>query len=310
MEKSKINRERVLFTGGSGLLAINWAMAISSRFNVALGIHRNSVVIAGCEHYQIDLESVEKFVSALKIIKPNIVVHTVGLTSVERCEAEPELAFHVNVAIAEVVAKACFQQRIKLVHISSDHIFIGNETFLTESQPLAPVNIYGETKAEAEKLVLTNHPEALVIRTNFFGWGTSYRKSFSDFIIEGLRTGKQLVLFDDVYYTPILIETLATAAHDIVEREIGGVLNIVGDERISKYEFGIKLAYKFGLDCNLIKRGKIGEVFDLVRRPKDMSLSNQKVCKILGRRLGDVDENLNKLLIQEETGVNQEILNL
>ena len=41
-----------------------------------------------------------------------------------------------------------------------------------------------------------------------------------------------------------------------------------------------------------------------------MSLSNQKVCKILGRRLGDVDENLNKLLIQEETGVNQEILNL
>ena len=49
---------------------------------------------------------------------------------------------------------------------------------------------------------------ALIIRTNFFGWGTSYRQSFSDFVIDNLRKGNNITLFNDVFYTPILIETL------------------------------------------------------------------------------------------------------
>ncbi len=300
-------QKQVLFTGGSGLLALNWAMAIRDRFTVVLGLHRKNIAIGCFEHHQLDIESVERFVRILEEIKPDIVIHTAGLTSVERCEAEPELAFHVNAKIAEIVARACSRLGVPLVHISTDHLFAGDVPLLSEVHPIEPVNIYGKTKAEAEDMVLMAYPDALVIRTNFFGWGTSYRKSFSDVIIEGLRAGKQLTLFDDVFYTPILVETLALVAHDLIDQQVRGIINIVGDERISKYEFGMKLADQFGLDCNLIKHGLIGDVSGLVQRPKDMSLSNQKVCKILGRKLGSVNEYVARLLQQEESGVFQEI---
>ena len=305
-----MNSNRVLFTGGSGLLALNWGIAIRDRFKVILGLHRKSIALGTFELNQIDIESVESLISNLKAIQPDIVIHTAGLTSVERCEKNPEFAFHVNAKIAEVVAMACSHQGVPLVHISTDHIFNGDEALLPEAQTIQPLNIYGETKALAEKLVLTAYPEALVIRTNFFGWGTSYRKSFSDIIIEGLSTGKQLILFDDVYYTPILVEDLAIAVHDLIDLQVRGVINVVGDERISKYEFGMKLAKKFGLDCNFIKRGLIADAVGLVRRPNDMSLSNQKACEILGRKLGGINEYLSKLLLQEKSGVFQEIRNL
>ncbi len=292
------NINRILFTGGAGLLSLNWAMTIRERYAVVLGLHNKSVALRGCQHHQIDLESVQQLINILEQIKPNVVIHTVGLTSIERCEADPDLAFHVNTVIAEVVAKASFYLGLPLVHISTDHIFNGEEPLSTEIKSTSPVNVYGKTKAEAEGLVLMAHPEALVIRTNFFGWGTSYRKSFSDFIIGALRAGEQIVLFDDVYYTPILVESLAITVHDLIDKAVHGVINVVGDERISKYEFGIKLARQFGLDCEFIKRGLIGDVSGLVQRPNDMSLSNKKACDILGRKLGSVDEYLSGLLRQ------------
>jgi dTDP-4-dehydrorhamnose reductase len=310
LEKYEKNPKRVLFTGGSGLLALNWAMAIRDKFSVALGLHQKIISLRGFEHYQIDIKSFERLASSLEKIKPDIVIHAAGLTSVEQCEADLDLAFHVNVEIAEVVAKACFEKGVQLVHISTDHIFSGSESLLSEDHTVEPINNYGKTKAEAEALVLAANPETLVIRTNFFGWGTSYRKSFSDIIIEGLRAEKQLILFDDVFYTPILIEKLALAVHDLIDRHEYGIFNVVGDERVSKYEFGMKLAEQFRLDCNLIKRGMIGEVSCLVQRPNDMSLSNHKVCNLIGRKLGNVNEYVSKLLQQEESEIFQELRKL
>ncbi len=310
LAKYETKPKRVLFTGGSGLLALNWAMAIKDNYTVALGLHQKNITLCGFEHYQIDIKSVERLAKSLEEIKPDIVIHAAGLTNVEQCEKDPNLAFHVNAEISEVVAKVCFQKGLQLVHISTDHIFSGKESLVSESQPLNPINKYGETKAEAEALVLKAYPEALVVRTNFFGWGTSYRKSFSDIIIEGLRAKKQLVLFEDVFYTPILVENLAFAVHDLIDQQVHGIINIVGDERISKYQFGIKIAEKFGLDCKLINRGLIGEISGLVQRPKDMSLTNQKACKLIGRKLGNVNEYLTKLMKQEKSEVFQEIIRL
>ena len=181
---------------------------------------------------------------------------------------------------------------------------------LAESSPVTPVNVYGRTKAEAELQVLEAHPLALVLRTNFYGWGTSYRRSFSDVIIETLRSGKDLNLFTDVFYTPTLVDKVAIAAHDLIDTKATGIVNIVGDERISKYEFGIRIAEEFGLDASLIKPGLLVDQVALVQRPLDMSLSNQKACKLLGRQLGSVAEHLARLHQQEQSGLAREIQSL
>lgn len=301
---------RILITGGSGLLALNWALAVRDRFSVTLGLHERNVSLAGTQARKIDLESVDDLVRVFEKAQPQIVIHTAGLTSVEKCETEPDLAQHINVDLASNVAEASAKLGLPLVHISTDHLFSGETSLVAETCPVAPINVYGRTKGEAEARVLEAHPLALVIRTNFYGWGTSYRHSFSDVVVEALRAGKELALFQDVFYTPILAETAARAVHDLIDIKASGIFNVVGDERISKYEFGLKLAQEFNLDASLIKPGCIRDQASLVQRPHDMSLPNQKTHKLLGRKLGGVGEHIARLHQQEQSGLVQELQKL
>jgi len=179
-----------------------------------------------------------------------------------------------------------------------------------ESLPVSAMNIYGTTKALAEKLVNQNCPEALIIRTNFYCWGSSYRNSFSDVIIKSLRQEKELNLFDDVFYTPIVAEKLIISVHKLIEIRERGVFNVVGDDRISKYDFGLAVAKQFGLDPKLIKRSKIKEKQELVQRPQDMSLSNNKVTLTTGLKIGGTEEHMKILFQQERSGYVNEIKSL
>lgn len=300
----------VFITGGSGLLALNWALAIRQSRPVTLALHTRDVAIAGIDKRRCNLESVESLVEDLDTLKPEIVIHTAGLTNVDECEAKPDLARKVNVSLAGNIALACARLELPLVHISTDHLFSGDVPLVDEEQPTAPRNVYGKTKAEAEYRVLDACPHALVIRTNFYGWGTSYRCSFSDFIIGALRSGRPVTLFQDVFYTPILIEVLCHAVHELITLNASGIYNVVGDERISKYAFGLKIARKFNLDATLIRPGLLDEQAMLVQRPHDMSLSNQKICKLLHRSLGNADEHIVKLHEQEEKGLADEMRKL
>lgn len=303
-------KRSVLITGGSGLLALNWALAIRDRYSVTLGVHKRNVLLAGVETRRINLESVDHLVPVLEAVQPHVVIHTAGLANVERCEGTPSLAHHVNVILACNVAQACSKLGLPMVHISTDHLFSGEVSLVGESHTVAPRNVYGRTKAEAEIRVLETHARALVIRTNFYGWGPSYRSSFSDVVIEALRSGKELTLFQDVFYTPILIETATQAVHDLIDLKASGIFHVVGDERISKYEFGLKTAAGFNLLPNNIKPGFLADRVALVQRPHDMSLSNQKTCNLLGRKLGGVDEHIARLRQQEQIGHAQEIQGL
>lgn len=300
----------VLITGGSSLLALNWALAIREQYMVTLGLHERAVSLVGVGTRQIDLESVDRLARVFEMVQPQIVVHTAGLTSVEKCEANPDLAQHINVELAANVARACARLGLPLIHVSSDHLFSGDASLVDETYPTAPRNVYGRTKKEAEARVLEAHPQALVIRTNFYGWGPSYRHSFSDVIIGALRSDKELTLFQDVYYTPILIEAAAQAAHDLINLKASGIFHVVGDERISKYKFGLKIAAEFNLDSNRISSGFLADQTMLVQRPHDMSLSNQKTRYLLGRKLGSVDEHIARLHQQEQSEPVQGIRNL
>jgi dTDP-4-dehydrorhamnose reductase len=303
-------KKRVLFTGGSGLLALNWAAKIRDHSSVILGVHKRTVSFAGTETCQLHLESVDQLVRTFEVIAPDLVVHTAGLTNVAECENKPDLAQQVNVELAINVARACAKLGLSLVHISTDHLFSGEKNLVDEAHPVTPKNIYGRTKAEAEAGVLEAHDGSLVIRTNFYGWGPSYRKSFSDVIIESLRVNKELTLYQDVFYTPILIEPAVQAIHDLVDLGASGIYHIVGDDRVSKYEFGCRIAEVFDLGSNIITPGFMADQVSAVPRPFDMSLSNQKARVLLGRNLGGIAEHLTRLRQQEHNGVAREMQKL
>lgn len=289
----------ILLTGGSGLLAVNWFYSKNNEYSVYLGLNERKIHPDDCQVICLNFFSEESLMKQIETVGPSVVIHTAGLTSVEKCENNPELAFHINVELSCMVANVTKRLGVRLVHISTDHLFEGNASMLSEDEPRQAINIYGITKALAESKIEEINPEALIIRTNFYAWGTSYRKSFSDYIIESLRNKELLSLFDDVYYTPILAENLINTVHELLERNEKGIFNIVSDDRISKYDFGILIAEEFGLDKTKIERCSIYNKLNLVRRPHDMSLSNQKVKKLLGKNLGTVKQHISQLHQEE-----------
>lgn len=298
----------ILITGGSGLLAVNWFYYKSNDFKVYLGLNERQIHPYGSEVIFLDFSSANSFVKQLEVINPSVVVHTAGITNVEICERKPELAFNVNVELSCIVARATEHLNIPLVHISTDHLFKGNDSMLAENQPYCAVNEYGRTKALAEMHVCDINPEALIIRTNFYGWGTSYRRSFSDQIIDTLRKKQSISLFNDVYYTPILIKYLVKTVHELLDKKAHGIFHVVSDDRVSKYEFGVLIAEKFGLDKSLINKSTLRSNTNLVGRPTDMSLSNEKVRNLLGRGgLGTVKQHIADLYLQEGSETTKEI---
>jgi dTDP-4-dehydrorhamnose reductase len=300
-------KENILITGGSGLLALNRATTMREKFNITIGLHHRNVNLKGTKSILLDLDSKEDLTKAFEALQPQLVIHAAGLTSVEACEANPKLAKYINVDLTQNLAIVCANLNVPMVYISTDHLFSGNESLNDEDFPVFPINVYAKTKAEAEAYVQNTFPEALIIRTNFYAWGTSYRHSFSDMVINNLRAGKKISLFKDIYYTPMLVEPLANAVHELVQKKAKGIFNVVGDNRISKYDFGLKLAQEFNLDNNLIDEGKIIDRPSLVNRPHDMSLSNKKVTNYLGKKMGGLDAHISKLIAQEASGLSQEL---
>ena len=298
-------KKKVLITGGSGLLAVNWALSIRDEYEVTLLLHQRKIYLKGVKTDIANISSLDECKAVLDRHKPDVVIHTAGLTSVEKCEENPNLAQEVNVDLAKNIAIACDKQNVKLVHISTDHLFSGEGSFVTEESNATPINNYAKTKLEGERQVQKNCKDALIIRTNFFCWGTKYRQSFSDFIISKLRNNESIDLFSDVFFTTILAEELAQKVHQLIDAKASGVFNVVGSECMSKYEFGVKLANCFGLDANLINEISINDKPNLVKRPKDMSLSNKKICKTLNCKMPSIDEQLQTLKQQEsDSGIN------
>jgi dTDP-4-dehydrorhamnose reductase len=299
--------KRILITGGSGMLGVNCALQLRHCRQVVLALHTRKLSIQGVHSLPLALDTAESAMAAISAVNPNYVIHTAALSSVDRCEADPLLALHVNVELAANVAAACAKLNIGLVHVSTDHLFDGGKPLADEETPLSPMNRYGQSKAEAEQEVLAAHPESLLIRTNFYGFGPPWRPSFSDVILDGLRAGRELGLFTDVYYSPLLLQDLIHVMLELMEGGYRGIFNVVGDQRLSKYEFGLLLAATFGLDPSPIKPVQIASMPHFVQRPKDMSLSNAKLVRTLGRAVGDVHSQLLRMRQLKISGFKAEL---
>lgn len=298
---------RLLITGGSGLLALNWACAMRDSWRVVLGIHRHPVRLAGVETCPLDLDDARRLVRQFAEVAPDLVVHAAALTSVDECEADTVQARHVNAGLARNVAEAASARDVRLVHVSTDHLFAGDRSNYREDDSPVPLNEYARSKLLGEEWVRQTYPQALILRTNFYGWGHASRQSFSDWILQSLRAGREITLFDDVFFTPLLADALATAAHRLIEQSADGLFHLAGDERVSKYEFGLRLARAFELPQALIRRGSVTEASLQASRPRDMSLDSGRARALLGAGTGSLEAHFQALQRQEQAGRREEL---
>ncbi len=289
-----------LIIGASGLLGHSLCRHLRDNNKRVVGLrHNHSVDVNGVEDIQIDLVNApEKLETEIERVNPDVVVHAAGLTNVDLCESSEAVATILHADIASIAARASRQCSAKMVYISTDHLWDGSKPLVSENQEPHPLNAYARTKLDGERRTLDANPDSLVVRTNFYGPGRPWRPSFSDWIIGELSEGNQITAFVDSFYTPICLSRLCATIVELVERNANGVYSVVGAERLSKYDFAIRLACAMGLNETLINKGYLAKASLKAPRPLDMSLSSEKISAFLGRAMPNLDECFEDLKTQ------------
>ena len=226
----------------------------------------------------------------------DIVLNCIGLTNIEDCENNPDLAYRINSHLPGIIANACNFTNTKLIHISTDHLFNNENILYSENDKVRLVNIYAKSKYKGELEVLSNCQSSIICRTNFFGYGPPHKNSFSEMIEESVKNNQKIELFDDVFFTPVSGKNLAFYAHALLDNNFSGIFNISSNEKISKYEFGKLLCKMLNINSCSIVAGSIDNRSDLVSRPKSMSLSNKKLTKAINNNNLVIENQIKSML--------------
>ncbi len=184
--------------------------------------------------------------------RPWAVINAAGYVRVDDAETDVERCFRENAVGPEVLATACARRNIALVVFSSDLVFSGDTSQpYIETDPLAPLNTYGRSKAVAEAKVLAAHPAPLVVRSSaFFGpWDTH---NFVTTTLKSLASGRELRVADDIVVTPTYVPDLVNATLDLLIDGATGIWHLTNGCAMTWAELAIKAADAVRGDASLI----------------------------------------------------------
>jgi len=181
------------------------------------------------------------------------VVNAAGYVRVDEAESDRERCFRENTDGPSILARTCAGRAIRLLTFSSDLVFDGSssEPYDEGSQP-SPLNVYGKSKAAAERAVLAVAPAALVVRTSaFFGPWDEY--NFVTRAVRALQAEKIWVAADDVVVSPTYVPDLVDACLDLLIDGEHGIWHLVNEGEVTWAELARRAAARLGLDVSLVR---------------------------------------------------------
>lgn len=293
---------RVLVTGASGLLGINVALEAAKNYEVVGATFRQPLHDPGFATVEMDLLEGDAPAHLLEETAPDWVIHCAALANLDTCEHQPELAHHLNTILPGCLAAETAKRNMRFVHISTDAVFNGVKGYYREEDAPAPLSVYGRTKRLAELAVKSANPQTLIVRPNLFGWSVSGDRSLAEFFYKNLSAGISVRGFTDRLFCPLLANDLAAIILTMLEKKLRGIFHVSSSDHLSKYDFGVAIAKRFGLDASLIEPATADSSSAPASRSPDLTLNTAKVAKVLGGKTPSVAAGIDRLFELERSG--------
>ncbi|MBD2664697.1 dTDP-4-dehydrorhamnose reductase [Richelia sinica FACHB-800] len=287
--------QKLLITGASGFLGWHICQLAQSNWDVYGTYYSHPLDIPGVKMVKVDLTNYQDTKNLIQAIHPSSIIHAAAQSQPNYCQLNPQLSRSINVTATCHLADICADQSIPFAFTSTDLVFDGLNPPYRHTDPVSPVNIYGEQKVEAEQEILARYPQATICRMPLmFGNNTPIAHSFIQPFIHTLKAGQVLNLFSDEIRTPV---NGITAAQGILLAlaKVQGIIHLGGRERISRYEFGKLLVEIFQLPGEQLKSCLQQDVKMAAPRPKDVSLDSSPAFE-LGYQPLSLREQLKSLL--------------
>ncbi len=286
-----------LVTGSRGQLGTELAKILKKR--------NHSFELIDIE--EADIIDEQKVRLIIEKINPRIIIHTAAYTDVGGCETNKQEAENVNNIGAKNVAIATKSIGARMIHISTDYVFDGNEGDYEEYHTTNPINEYGKSKELGEKAVMLVNEKNCVVRTAFlFGIAKSRIKKTNcveNFIKASEREGL-IRAVKDQYFNATYAKELAEKIIDIAERieEFSGIYNLTNKGVINWYEFAKEVMKEAKIDKEVIpitmeEAKKLG--IYKVNTPKNTTLKNVR-AKSKGIELSDWKTGLREYINEKK----------
>jgi dTDP-4-dehydrorhamnose reductase len=277
----------ILITGATGLLGstmVPWLRAHGKQ--VVTHARRTSA------DYSADLSDRNETFAMLEKVKPSVIINLVGLTSVERCQEQPNESYLVNTRTVENLAQwmRAAGSACHLVQISTDQVYDGPERH--DETQVTLTNNYAFSKYAGELAALL--VPSTVLRTNFVGRSkVDTRESLTDWVYNSMSGKKQVQVLQDVYFSPLSMATLVRMIALVIEQKPLGVFNLGSHEGMSKADFDFAFARELNLPTETMTRIDSAQAqFLKAYRPKDMRMDCSKIEQALGVTLPTLLEEI------------------
>ncbi|NOZ03505.1 MAG: SDR family oxidoreductase [FCB group bacterium] len=286
-----MRRKRIFITGAFGQLGDAVIREFHSGFDVlAADLSIPPPKQSPCKTAVVDITDHRKVRAVLKEFVPDVVINLAALTDVDGCERSPELAEKINVGGVENILD-CFQGLF--IHISTDYVFDGKEGPYDEKAQTNPINVYGCTKLQSEKLVQSGSADWVIIRTNVvFDYNRRTRASFVKWVVDSLRAGTPIRVVDDQWNNPTWTVALAEVIHKIIREGVTGLYHYGGADYLHRLEFAKRIADVFHLDRRLITPISTADLNQLAPRPLKCGLKTNKIESKLNVNCIPIDTSL------------------
>lgn len=261
---------RVIVTGAAGLIG-QYVMKSAVRWGPGWEVH-------GLTRAHLDLTDQAAVERAWQLIDPHAVIHCAALSRTKDCEQNPELARRINVEATAQLAR--LSNDIPFIFLSSGEVFDGRHSWYREEDAPNPINFYGKTKLEAERLVLEN-PRHTVLRIVLTA-GTSLHgnRSFVEDMCGTAKSGKSMTLYGDEFRCPLPAGAIARAVWEVAGQAVPGLYHLGGRERLSRWDIGQALLPWYPeLQGRLVEGSAHSHAG--APRPADLSLNCEKIQAVL-----------------------------
>lgn len=173
--------------------------------------------IQGVNHQELDITSEDQVNQMLTHGCPSVVINAAAYTDVDKAERESDIAYAVNKDGPAYLARYCADHGLTLIHISTDYVFDGTKGRpYQENDPIAPLGVYGQSKAQGEDVIRSTLKDHLIVRTSWL-YGV-YRNNFVKTILKLSHERTNLRVVADQFGSPTSAADLAMALLTIVEK--------------------------------------------------------------------------------------------
>ena len=286
---------RALITGGTGLLGKALLETAPDGWEALATFHRMAPPVEWRDRFhQLDVREEAAVSRLIASIRPDVVIHTASVGSVDEAERSPDTVRRVNVGGTAAIGSACRTLGAHVIFISSNAVFDGRHPPYAEDDPVRAVNRYGELKIEAEAWLRAHAgPHAVVRPLLLYGWPLpGGRENAVTRWLERLEQGAVVEAAEDITSMPVPATTCAQAVWAAASARRQAIYHIAGADRISLAEFARETARVFGCDERLVQPVSRDRFAQLAPRPADTSFTTAKMERELGIKPTGVREGL------------------